>query len=324
MTIVRRIVERFWFAPAPAERTAVLRILIGGYALFLLLNRYGMYSRVAAGHSDLFEPVGVARMLDGPLDPAFFESIMAGTIIANVLFLLGLRFLLTGPLFAGLFLWTMCYRNSWSMIYHVDNLLVLHIIVLGLSASANALSLDALLARRHRRAGWGAWPALATGSDWRYGWPVRLICTLTVLAYFLAGFAKVSGELGWSWASGEAMRSQLVRDGLRKELLGDGAPRLVFALYDHPAILTAVAVGTLILELGAPLVLLKQRLGWLWAPAAWVMHWSIFFIMDIKFRYQLSGIAFASFFAVERLASLARTLAARRAPRTIAAARAAP
>ena len=55
------------------------------------------------------------------------------------------------------------------------------------------------------------------------------------------------------------------------------------------------------MELGAPLALLHRRLGYAWALAAFPMHWGIFVIMGISFKYYLWGVAYASFFPLERL-----------------------
>ena len=110
------------------------------------------------------------------------------------------RHRVVGPEHAGLLLWTLSYRNSWSMIFHSDNNLVLHTAVLGLSPSADSLSVDAVLA--HCRLD----PQLR---DWRYGLPSRLINAVTTATYFVAGVAKLMGPLGWSWATGESLRSQI-------------------------------------------------------------------------------------------------------------------
>src|SRR6185295_18697556 len=101
-----------------------------------------------------------------------------------------------------------CYRNSWSMIYHSDNLLVLHTIVLGLTRSADSFSLDSVI--RHWRQ-----PGAATAGQpsWQYGWPVKLMCALTVSAYFVTAMAKLAGPLGVSWVTGRALRSQMAVDG---------------------------------------------------------------------------------------------------------------
>lgn len=283
-------VDGFWFEKAPAARPAVLRVLIGVYTLYYLARRYSMLMRISKSDPSLFAPVGVVSRLEKPVSPETFRRILIMTFVANVAFVLGWRHRHTGPLFAGLFLWVMCYRNSWSMIYHNDNALVLHALILGLTPSADALSLDAL-----ERG------APDSEGDWRYGWPVRLMSTVTALTYFLAGVAKVAGPLGRGWASGEALRGQIAVDGLRKELLGGKASPLAYALYDRLPLFGVMALGSLVLELVAPAALFHKPLSRLWAVGAWQMHWGIFFIMGIKFRYQQSGLIFASFLPVERV-----------------------
>jgi len=49
----------------------------------------------------------------------------------------------SGPLFALLFALVTSYRSSFSMIYHSENLMVWHVLVLGLAPSADAWSWDA-------------------------------------------------------------------------------------------------------------------------------------------------------------------------------------
>nr|MDQ3302145.1 hypothetical protein [Actinomycetota bacterium] len=90
-------------------------------------------------------------------------------------------------------------------------------------------------------------------------------------------------------------------DGLRKELLGGKASPLAYALYDRLPLFGVMALGSLVLELVAPAALFHKPLSRLWAVGAWQMHWGIFFIMGIKFRYQQSGLIFASFLPVERV-----------------------
>jgi hypothetical protein len=284
-----RRVDAAWFPEAPARRLALLRILVGGWALWHFGRRRKMLNRVARTDHALFAPVGVVRLLDRPLDPAAFRVLLAGTQAANVAFVLGWRHRATGPLFAGSLLSLCSYRNSWSMIYHSDNIVVLHVLVLGLAPAADALALDA-----RGRPG--------PNAAWRYGWPIQLLKTLTALTYFVAGVAKLKGPLGRRWATGEALRSQVLVDGLRKELMGDGAAPLAFTLYRQLALFRMLAVGSLLMELGAPLALLDRRLARLWAVNVFLMHWGIYLIMRIKFRYQLSGLVFAPFFDVERIA----------------------
>ena len=192
-----------------------------------------------------------------------------------------------GPLHAGLLLWTLSYRNSWSMIFHSDNTLVLHTAVLGLTPSADAVAVGA--------------PPARPAPSWRYAVPVRGMELTTAIAYFLAGLAKVAGPLGWGWADGEVLRRQIAADGLRKELLGSSAATLGIRLYPRTGLFRALAAGSLVLELAAPLALLDRRLARLWAAGAFGMHWGILAIMGIRFRHQLSGVLYLPYVPAERL-----------------------
>ena len=52
-----RLLDRFWFAEAPATRLAALRILVGAFALANLAVRYPILSAVADSSPILVEPV---------------------------------------------------------------------------------------------------------------------------------------------------------------------------------------------------------------------------------------------------------------------------
>ena len=249
-------------------------------------------------------------LLDGPMAPRTFEMILIGSLMAGVAFVLGWQFRWTGPLFAGLLIFVVSYRNSWSMIYHVDNLLLLHVLVLGLTRSADALSLDALR-QRPIAEWWHSLLAEAQGSPapvrerngwhWEYGYPVRLLCAVTVAVYVLAGMAKVTGPLGLNWALGEGLRNQVGFDALRKELLEGRSGLMAYVVFNSVPLATALGVGTILLELGAVLALVDARIGRLWAVATYGMHWGIHAVMSITFWYQLTGLAFAPFLVSEGL-----------------------
>ncbi|MBA2459292.1 MAG: HTTM domain-containing protein [Gemmatimonadales bacterium] len=292
-----------WFEEAPAARLALLRVVIGTYALWYLMPRYGLLTELAESDPSLFTPVGVASLLAQPLDPSLFHLLVIATLAANLAFLLGWCYRLTGPAFALLLLGVLSYRNSWSMIFHSDNVLVLHVLILGFTPAAAAISLDALTSDDRDRSGW------------EYGWPIRLMCVVTAATYFLAGVAKVAGPAGWSWAGGGELLKQVAVDGLRKDILGGAASPLLFSLQDYLVLFTALGVGSLLLELGAPASLIDRRLARVWAVSAFFMHGGIFFIMGITFRYQLSGVIFASFFPLERV--VARLRARRREHRAV-------
>lgn len=282
-------------ARVPAARLGTARLLVGGYTAYYLLRRRKMLHDVVRTDRSLFAPVGPVRVLDEPVPPVVADRLNDAAIVSTVLFALGAGHPVTSRVHAALLTWTLSYRNSWSMIFHSDNLLVLHTAALAAGRSADAVSVDAVVR--------GAVPVPHP----RYGWPLELMNATTAAAYLIAGIAKVAGESGWGWARGDGLRRQVAIDGLRKEVFGSRASPVAHALYPHKALFTAMAVVSLLVELGAPLALLDRRLGRLWAIGAFTMHWGILGVMDIRFRYQLSGVGFTSWFDVERaLAVLAR------------------
>lgn len=296
--------DRLWFTPAPAARLAGVRIVVGAFSLWYLGRRVRMLRRLAATDAREFEPVGPVRILDRPLPVPVVQATTLATLGAAAAFTLGWRHRVTGPAFSTLLLWTLSYRNSWSMIFHTDNSLVLHALVLGVTPAADAWSLDAASGRA---AGAGAGGTL-TG-DRRYGWPLQLMTAASTSAYALSGLAKLVGPRGGQWVRGDALRAQIAVDGVRKELGGGRATPVAYAMYDHPLLFRLAALGTVILELGAPLALVSRRVARPIALALFGMHWGIRAVMGINFRYPASGAAFAPFVDLDRVvASAARLL----------------
>jgi predicted DCC family thiol-disulfide oxidoreductase YuxK len=300
-TLWRRFHD-FWFESAPATRLALLRICVGAFITWFLWDNRGTYMRVAQLDPQLFAPVGV--VFHAPVTLELFRWLFDTTFVLAILFTLGLWHRVTAPLFAGLLLWLMCYRQSWSMIYHSDNMAVMHIIVLAVSRSADALSLDAVL--RGRRT-----PGAASEErvGWEYNWPVRLMCALVVTAYFVTAVAKLAGPMGLEWTTGHNLRAQMAVDAMRKELLGATPNAVSHALYDMVLVFSVLAKASLCVEFFAPLALLHRRAGWFWAINTFMMHWGILFVMHITFHYQLTGVMFLAFFPVERVLELWRRLA---------------
>lgn len=282
-----------WFAAAPAARLAVLRVATGIFALWYLLSRLDMFASISRDTPvELFDPVGLARWLSAPLTEGAHEVALLAMTALAVLYTLGVGFRVTGPLFAIVLAFVLSYRNSWSMVYHSNNALVLQVLVIALAPSARVLSVDALFSGRF----WSR----ESGS--RFGWPVRLIIAVTTSTYLLAGIAKIAGPLGWSWALGANLRGQVAVDALRKDMFGSSASPLAYDLYGEVWVFTLLGLSSLIIELGAPLALLHRRLAWVWAVSAFGMHWGIYAIMGIEFRYCLSGVIFLCCFPVERIA----------------------
>jgi hypothetical protein len=300
--------DRFWFAEAPAARLALLRILAGSYAAWLLRFRYDDIHGVTRLPASQFQPVGLVSFLSTPLPPEVVHILYLVTAVGCAPFILGLAYGVTGPVFAGLLLSLLSYWASWGSVNHPDALVTAHILVLGMTQAADAVSLDALI--RSWRSRGGQQTTLGRpdpAGAWQYGFAVKLICAVTATSYLLAGVAKVSGPSGWTWATGDTLLRQVAWDGLRKELLGQPPPAYAAFLYDHVWLFSLLALGSIVVELGAPLALLDRRIGYLWVLAAFPMHWGIYLIMGVAFRYYLTGLAYASFFPLERILTLLRT-----------------
>lgn len=292
--------DRWYLAPAPALRLATLRVLVGLYGVVWLAGAALPFIAPAFFAPDRFAPVGPVALLDGPLEPMLAVTLWALALLLSPAFMLGWRFRITAPVFAALLVWVTAYRSSWGMIFHTENLLVMHVLVLTFAPAHHGWSLDAGAGRAPRDA-----PANA-----RYGWAIRVMCVITVAAYVLAGVAKLRA-MGWAWADGEVLQSQIAFDNLRKIALGDSHSPLGAWIVQFPALFPPLAWATLVLELGAPLALLGRQAAKAWVLTIWSFHVGVLATMWILFAYPLSGIGFASFFAAERLWE---TGAARRLP----------
>jgi hypothetical protein len=281
-----RWLDAKFFAPVPAERLATVRVLTGAFAVIYLVSRANVLGNfhVQPGR---FAGVGLASGLSAPLPAAIALAVFVLCVVCGVLFTLGRFYRFSGPLFALLLLWVTSYRNSWGMVFHTDNLLVLHVIVLALCDAAGALSWDA---RGRERA----------ADSGRFGWPLRLLMTLTALAYLLAGIAKLK-IAGLHWADGEVLRDHIAYDALRKSQVGSLYSPLAAYLVQLDWPYPVLSWLTLLLELGGPLLLWSRPLRAAWAAGLWSFHLGVLVSMVIAFPYPLTGIAFASLFRCEKL-----------------------
>lgn len=167
------------------------------------------------------------------------------------------------------------YRSSWGQIFHTENLLVLHLMILGAVALVD-----------------GDRPGRRTGDLGPQAMTVVL-----VVAYVLAGWAKLR-IAGLDWVSGDSLRNHVAHDNLRKVLVGDWHSPLGGWVVGHGWMFGPLAVVSLVTELAAPVALLGGRLRTVWVAAAWLFHLGVLALMAIVFPYQLSGVAFVCCWAV--------------------------
>lgn len=279
--------DGFWFAPTPPLRLAVLRVLIVGFGLVWLLAMSPVLidtMRLSAVH---FRPVGVVTLLDAPLGFGLTMTLTLLCFVAGVATLLGWRYRVSAPLHALTLLWITSYRNSWGMVFHSENLWVMHTLILACLPAADAWSLDARRSPARPRA------------DPRYGWGPKLMATIAALTYLLAGVAKLR-TAGGAWLDGQVLLSHVAWDNLRKLELGAMYSPLGAGLSRWPTLFAPLAWLSMVFELGAPLSLFGRRLAWAWAIGMWSFHLGVAALMAIVFPYPVVGIAFAPLFAVEQ------------------------
>jgi hypothetical protein len=287
--LARRADQRF-MEPAPPERLAMLRILIGAFGLIYLVVRLPHLLAVARFDDARFDPVGPLAWLPGPLTPGVGQVVLAAALAAGAAYVAGWRWRISGPAFALLFLAITTYRSSWGQVFHVENLPALHLLILAAVPAADTWSLDRRAGRtgRHRQ----------DPSVW--GWPVRLITLVTVLSYVVAGWAKIRNG-GMDWVTGDVLRNQVAHDNLRKALHGDTYSPLGELALRHGWLFPPMAAVSMAVELGALVALVRGRWRTIWIVGAWFFHVGVLALMAIGFPYQLVGVAYASFLPVERL-----------------------
>jgi hypothetical protein len=283
--------QRF-LAPAPPTRLAALRVLVGLFGTIFLVARASYLLDISALPDNRFEPVGVWAWLDSPLPVWLVRTGIAAGVALGIAFIAGWRFRVIAPAYAIVLLALTTYDNSWQHVAHTENLFVLHTIVLTISPAAVAWSLDARRTRVRVREG-------TRDPAPEFGWPVRVMSIITVLTYVLAGWAKLRHG-GMNWISGDVLRNQIAHDNVRKIVLGDVHSPIGGWLVRHGWLFPPMALGSVAVELGAPIALLRGKLRSAWIIGAWLFHVLILALMAILFIYPLTGIAFASMARPER------------------------
>lgn len=286
----------WFFKPAPAERLAAMRLFIGGYALFYLWTRSGEIISRANEAPSHFAPVGTARLLFGPVPPEVAVVIMIATGILLAAFVLGVGYRVVAPLAALGLLWTVSYKNSWHMLFHTENLMVLHVLALACTPAADA---------------WAIGASKRAKSTLGYGWGVKLLAMLTAATYLLAGIAKMR-IAGADWLDGVQLRNQIAVDNLRKAVMGDSTAMFALPIIRQQTMLAVLSVMTLVVEIGAPVALVGGRPAKLWCLAAWGFHVGVVFTMNIWFPYPLCGAAFVPMLPLERVILVPREWLRRR------------
>jgi hypothetical protein len=268
------------YAATDAQRLAILRIAVGGYALTFLIVRFPHLWNSAAYPSSRWQPVGILSPVDSAPTAWLSRFLLIVAIPAGLGFVFGWRYRISGPLFALLFLVITTFRFSWGSVLHTEHLVVIHVVVIAFSSADHAWS--------KRVAQHSSSDALDLG---RYKWAIETCAVATVVGYVVSGVAKIRYG-GWDWISGDVLRNQIAFDNLRKIMLGDIHSPVASWIINNDAPLKFFAPLTVIFELGAPLALFCTFLQKIWIVGIWLFHAGVLIFMAIVFPYQLLGIAY--------------------------------
>lgn len=273
---------------APPERVAAFRICVGVFVLAYLAIRVPVFWDLADKSSPSFESVGVFGWRDAPLPAAVIRTLIVVAFVSGLAMTVGYRFRVAAPTFAVAVLLLTTYRSSWGQLLHFENLFTLHLVLLAVSPAADAWSLDARRRQLRRR------------PPTTYGLVMQVACVCVVSTYVIAGIAKLRLG-GIDWMVGDTLRNHIAYSAVRLELLGgDGSP-FAGVVVRNAWILPPMAIGSVVVELAAPIALLGGRWRNGWVAAAWFMHLAIFALMLVGFPYPLFLIAFTPFFDLERI-----------------------
>jgi hypothetical protein len=247
---VARPIDGWLFAPEPAGRVRTLRLLLAALIGFRLIT--GPYRGLGGQPAALFRPVWFLSWMDQVPSVGVLLVIQVIGVAAAALAVLGWRERGTFLVAWSSLLVLAALRASRGKVQHND----LPLLLVGAVLLAAPVGLRVLDQRRS-----AAW-----------GWPVRTSLVVVAGMYFLTGFQKVVSS-GPAWVLSDNLRN--VMYGAR---LNGHAPTEQVSLYiaDRPALAHIVALGTLIVELGAVAVLLRPRLRPWYVVAIGVMHAGIY------------------------------------------------
>jgi hypothetical protein len=258
-------VEGWLFQPGDPRRLAALRI--GLWAVLAGRLAFGPYLELAHQPAALFRPISFMKLLPSMPPPAFVVPVQVIAVAAALLALVGLwtRFALPVAWVAALPLVAM--TSSLGKTVHNDVLLLLCLLPLVPSDAGAAWSLDAW--RRRGR---------ATEVSTRFGWPVRTAMVVVAGAYFFSGFAKLL-HAGPAWVTSGNLRWVLYASSDAQAR--PNAAALFVA--DRPWLAHLLALSSILIELGFPLVLWRPRLAWLFIPAVVSLHAGIWLAMRLNY-----------------------------------------
>jgi hypothetical protein len=278
-------IDGFLFAPEAAGRLRATRA--GLAALIAVRLAFGPFSELAGQPAALFQPVWFLQVLDRMPPLEVIVAVQVVGVLAALLAVLGWRERGTFLVAWSSLLFLGGLRASRGKIQHNELLLLLVALAFVLAPVGQRL-----------------WDERRS---WRFGWSIHTGMAVIAAIYFLTGFQKVVGS-GPSWVLGNNMRNVMYLAAA-----GDKAPTDAVALFvaERAWLAHLVALGTMVVELGAPSILVWPRIRVWFVGALLVMHTAIYLTHGLDY----SAWALTAAIVLIDWAAVARRVRARVAPR---------
>ena len=244
--------HRWWFEPEWPDNLGLCRLVFFG----LLLAYYLPVSHVGWGSvpASFRNPIWLFERLHLPILPDYALAILvAAWKVALAMACVGMLTRLSTALAFLLGVYLIGLPYNFGKTDHMTAIVVWTMLILALSHSGDAWSVDAWMRRRQA----GDVPAPPRVRSGEYRWPVRAVWVVMATIFFAAGMAKVI-QGGPAWVFSDNMAISLVQ----RYYDVSAPPTLDWGLRvaQHPWLAESMAAGSLLLELAAPLALFSRRL----------------------------------------------------------------
>jgi hypothetical protein len=292
---VRRRWNIFINEPGSAINLAIFRIAVFATLFFLADPKIvELFASFPIELQKLPSPGGSFLRLF-PWNP---EAALCGTYLLKticVLGMLGIGSRLCAFSAACLAYYVLGFEQSFGKVDHFHHL-IWFALLLAVSRCGDALSIDALMARRE-----SSWTTRWRGPPLSvvYGLPLRFVWLLFGVIYFFPGFWKF-WNCGYAWGLAENLQLHLFS---KWTFLGDWRPVLRFDQY--PLLLTLGGLGTFLFEMGFVFLIFSRRTRYIAVAAGIAFHNMTKMALVISFWF-LQGL-YVAFIPWDRLLKLRTT-----------------
>jgi hypothetical protein len=247
----------FWFAPGSAVTLGLCRTLFFGLLFAWMVTHdfstWGAYSQV------FWMPIWLFDTFHLPKLPV--AAIAAMQVVWKAALLLSAVGLWTRVAMATAFVlgvYLMGLPHNFGQTQHFDTLVVFVTGVLAVSRAGDAVSMDALQARRRGR-------PPQVDDRWEYTWPIRFVWVAMSFIFCAAGISKLRHS-GLEWVFSDNLALLLLRQQYH---LSDGEPLTNWGIWiaNHAAIARTMAASSVAIETLFPLVLFSRIARFVLVPA---------------------------------------------------------